>query len=125
METLGRGVTSDFRERGRRQTQLHLGVALLYIPTRGWFQKEPGGEKKGRRGERERQQRETWLSTGCSFWNGRRVTLHRRQMFFFFLFLELRRAALFSWLCCYLDGKVAICQKSRGSLTTKPPALHN
>lgn len=35
--------------------------------------------------------------------------------FFGGVFWELRRAALFSRLRCYLDGKVAIWQKSRGS----------
>lgn len=34
---------------------------------------------------------------------------------FFGFFWELRRAALFPRLRCYLDGNVAICQKSRGS----------
>lgn len=124
-ETLGRGATSDFREHDHRQTQTHLSGAstdpdkwLVFKMTLVGRERAGDGSRGGGVGGGGLQ-REAWLSTGCSFWNGRRVTLHRRRRRLFFLAAQ-SRAALFSWLCCYLDGKVAICQKLHSSSRQSP-----
>lgn len=114
-ETLGRDATSDFREHDHRQTQPHPGVVSRSYRSRqvaGFKMSLVGRKRAGETGGRGSRGR---LGCRLDVPSGMAGVLHYTDGEGVCFFWELRRAALFSRLRCYLDGKVAIWQKSRGS----------